>query len=122
MFRKPVGPTIPRQTPSRLHLSAGRPRSGAVQSEEMSTQRRRWLAMALWSIAVSLAGTGAVFFILNAGTPTTMEIRGFRNLFAIETACVGLLIIWRRPDNPIGWLFSSLGLVVGIESFAAEYA
>ena len=41
---------------------------------------------------------------------------------AIAFAAVGSLILLRRPDNIIGWLFWGMGLFVAFGTFAQEYA
>ncbi len=35
---------------------------------------------------------------------------------------VGALVVARRPENPIGWLFSAVGLLVATGWLAQEYA
>jgi len=35
---------------------------------------------------------------------------------------IGLFLVSRRPEHPIGWLFCAAGLVVGLDHFCGEYA
>jgi hypothetical protein len=35
---------------------------------------------------------------------------------------VGVVLAWRRPENPIGWLLSSFGLLGALNTFAQAYA
>jgi len=41
---------------------------------------------------------------------------------AVTFPALGLLILFRRPQHPIGWLFCAAGLVAGLDHFCGEYA
>jgi hypothetical protein len=41
---------------------------------------------------------------------------------AIATALVGWLLTTRRPESPIGWIFSLWSVAVGFNAFAGQYA
>jgi len=46
----------------------------------------------------------------------------FQLVTLLATASVGLVIAVRRPGNPIGWIFSALGLITALYVAAAGYA
>ncbi len=37
-------------------------------------------------------------------------------------AALGVLVAARRPQNPIGWMFTAIGFLALFSGFAAEYA
>ena len=79
--------------------------------------------------ALSLALTFAAlaFVVLNPTTPggvtlgsRVSDVMFVVALFAFPT--VGALVASRRPENPIGWLFTGSGLALAIVAFANGYA
>ncbi len=84
----------------------------ASRARERAT---RW-GLALWLIAVAMTGLFVVLVILNRGSPGTLEFDTaplFTALYAVVVlifSSVGGLIVARRPENRIGWLFSFTGL------------
>jgi hypothetical protein len=50
--------------------------------------------------------------------PITLAIAGV----GVAFSAVGALIVVRRPGNPVGWLFAGLGVMLGGDGFAREYA
>jgi len=43
-------------------------------------------------------------------------------LLAVGYATVGAVVASRRPQNPIGWILCSIGLLWGVDHFNSEYA
>ena len=48
-------------------------------------------------------------------------IRGFAGLFAVCFGGVGVLLTWRRPGHPVGWIFAAAGLVEAVDFATFEY-
>ena len=70
--------------------------------------------------------TFAVVSLFLPGTellPSRPGIADFLSLLAIILAFpfVGLVIVARRPRNPVGWLFLVIGMVMAFEIFTSEY-
>ena len=42
-------------------------------------------------------------------------------VFIAAFATVGALLAWKRPENPIGWLLSTIGLVVAVAASACSW-
>jgi hypothetical protein len=82
------------------------------------------LAWGLWTASVALSVAGAVFLGLSASTPIppTFGFRGANIVFALAFSTVGAVVAWRRPHNPVGWVFCAAGLVAAIVGVAAEYS
>jgi len=84
--------------------------------------RRRWTWVAWSMMAVYIAGLActAVLAVLNgsaAGDSTyTVYLPAFTAFMV-----VGALVVARRPANPIGWLFSTIGLLALGAHLAHEY-
>src|ERR1700681_4264542 len=72
-----------------------------------------WLAWSLWAVAFgfSLAST------LVRQTPNSWFNGTF---FALATT--GAVIAWRRPANPIGWLYLAMSFLGALTTFAQQYA
>ena len=75
------------------------------------------LAMMVFSVAsLFLPGTELM--------PNRPGIADFLAIMAIVLAFpfVGLVIAWKRPTNPVGWLFLVTGLTMALNVFSAEYS
>ena len=82
------------------------------------------LAWASWTVSVLLALATIVLLVLS-GDDTEGETVGFDFLLAVALLVyptVGLLVASRRPENAIGWLFSAVGIPLGLSTFAYAYA
>jgi hypothetical protein len=87
----------------------------------------RYGAIALGVGTVLLVSAG---FALGGGTVGGLDgseralsvADAFQLVTLLATATVGLVIALRRPGNPIGWIFSSLGLITALFVAAAGYA
>jgi hypothetical protein len=74
----------------------------------------RRLAWSMWSLSALLLAIGVPL-----GELAGVNARGLVESATYATA--GALVASRRPENPIGWLFSALGIVVAFEFFGTEY-
>jgi hypothetical protein len=93
----------------------------------MSTRAAPWLT---WSLVV----LSAILFVGGLALSrmarlTDLRVRNFGALDAILTltilltfAIVGAIVASHRPRNPIGWIFCTMGLLVGFGTFAGGYA
>jgi hypothetical protein len=89
-----------------------------------------WLAWSLVGLALALLACG-VSLALVAGPLSTELAYGSEadtssviiNLVTLLTfSVVGAIIVSRQPRNAIGWIFCSVGLVVGLTSLTGGYA
>jgi hypothetical protein len=90
-----------------------------------------WLAWSLvaLSVALLLGGTAlshVVSSTVSADRPfdgETVDGSLVADLVTILTfSVVGAIIASRHPRNAIGWLFCSVGVTIGLNSFAGDYA
>jgi two-component system NarL family sensor kinase len=93
----------------------------------LSTRMAHRLAWAVGGLSVALAATCLTLVVVNWSTllPAGMEEQGpFLALFLafIPFSLVGALILFRRPDHRIGWLFSVIGLSFLLGGAAQQYA
>ena len=93
----------------------------------MSYRTAAWLAWSLVVLSVILFVGG--FALSRTARLTDLRIRNFGALDAILTltilltfAIVGAIVASHRPSNPIGWIFCTMGLLVGFGTFAGGYA
>jgi hypothetical protein len=84
-------------------------------------KRSTWVAWSMLAIyAVGLACT-AVLTALNGSVAGGRLILLYLPAFTAFMV-VGALVVARRPANPIGWLFSAIGLLALGVSLAGEYS
>jgi len=79
----------------------------------------------LFAIALALTAGGLVLVVvtLSASRPSTdFGFPGFSAVFAITFATVGWLVTSRQPQNRLGWLFVTVGLLTAVQVFAEGYA
>ena len=91
----------------------------------MSTRAYAWLAWSMWLLCVALISTGLLLYFLTSPIPPTETPPALTVLFRVLSLAfptVGALVAWRRPENPIGWIFCGAGLLIGVQGFASGYA
>src|SRR5918992_4216994 len=91
----------------------------------MNQRHDAWLAWCMCAVSLVLMGLGLLFLITSrsrTGAPV-YDYWLVNTMIAIGFSTVGARIPPRLPrQNPVGWLFCTIGLVGGIRLFAAEYA
>jgi hypothetical protein len=100
-----------------------------TQTEFPTRLHGRWildarLARLLFTLTCIWSALSIVFLALSWGTPVpdTWGFRGDAMLLALTFGGIGLLLAWRHPQNPIGWLLLLAGLINSILEFCVEYA
>ena len=90
---------------------------------------KRTASLLAWSMcALSLVLTALSLLLLLVQTLSYPDVLIFAHwldgtLAAISLSTVGAVIASRSlPNNPIGWLISTLGLVYAVDNFSAQYA
>jgi hypothetical protein len=93
----------------------------------MSARSGSWLAWALVVLSAILFGGGLA--LSRTASLTDLRVRNFGALDVIPTlailltfAVVGAIVASHHPSNPIGWIFCTMGLLVGLGTFARGYA
>jgi hypothetical protein len=85
-----------------------------------------WLAWGVWLLTLALLGIGlAIQEIVGYATATQQEgwVAQVALLLAfLSFATVGALVASRQPRNAVGWIFSGVGLLVGLSVAGGEYA
>ena len=79
-----------------------------------------WAAWSIWTLSMSL-------LVMNMILLLSMRERADPNawsafLIGLAFPTLGVLVAWRRPENAIGWLVSTLGLTLAILSTSKAYA
>jgi hypothetical protein len=93
-------------------------------------RRAAWLAWSLAALSVALLVGGIVLSRAASSTAPDLPFGGetndasvVANLVTLLTfSVVGAIIASRHPRNTIGWLFCSVGVTIGLNSFAGDYA
>jgi len=91
----------------------------------MSTRAATWLAWTTCALSLLLTGLSiGLLVVLNLFDPDVPVFRYWTHLTAIAVAfsTAGAIIASYRPKHPVGWLFCTIGLLVSVDHFCAEYA
>ena len=84
------------------------------------SRRRRWLP---WAIPAGTTGLVAVMLSLSAATAAPYDVADVMFALAfVAYSVVGALIAARHPENPVGWLAASLGLVSALSETLYAFA
>lgn len=89
----------------------------------MRPHRAVQLAWAAFAVAVAVVGAAVVLAVVNvaAGSARPDEFGLAYALIALTYGLVGLIVVTRRPDNRVGWLFCVLGLPSGLSCLGDQY-
>ncbi len=81
------------------------------------------LAWTVWTISVASSAFGLLLLYLNGSfAPFFDESLGVDAVVAVTYSTVGVVVASRRPENAVGWLFCTIGLLHGIAVFTGQYA
>ncbi len=88
--------------------------------------RRVAVVVGAVSTALMVGGLVLLFIDRNASLPSFAQSWKLSSVLDaavnLGTPALGVLLVIRRPENRIGWLFLLVGLVLGIAQFAGAYA
>ncbi len=81
------------------------------------------IAWSLWVLTLGFAGLTVVLVALgwDADIPDAWGFQGQGALFGAISATVGLVVALNRPSNPIGWVFSGVGMMGSISDSSGAY-
>jgi hypothetical protein len=88
-----------------------------------------WRAWSIWAVSMALIAVALASTVIRPLPAKTMADLGLTGLndavgvvFIAGFATVGALLAWKRPENPIGWLLSAIGLVFAVAGFGVLLA
>ena len=87
----------------------------------VGTRGTAWLARSLWALTIALVG-GALFLVVVSRSEAPLYDYWISSLISPTFATLGLLIVSRRPENVIGWIFLVLSVAGGLQMFSGQYA
>src|SRR5215210_3747317 len=85
----------------------------------MSGRAAAWLAWSLVVLSVVLLVGGISFALMIRSSVPDGSVT--LSVLALAFSVVGAIIASRQPRNAIGWLFCSVGVTIGLSSFAGDY-
>jgi hypothetical protein len=88
----------------------------------MSRRTAAWLAWSLLTVAVALVAGGLVLGVASHPQTPLYEFWLTVALISPTFATLGALIVSRRAENAIGWLFLAVGVGGGVQLFCGQYA
>jgi signal transduction histidine kinase len=82
------------------------------------------LAASTWALSVTLTALAIVLLALVRFHPDAYVFQFWAEYTTAAVGCstVGAVILWRRPDHPVGWIFCAAGLLAAVKHFGAQYA
>ena len=80
------------------------------------------LALVAFALICTAAGLWILAISFGAVVPESWGFRGFPAIFALTFTWVGAALAWRRPNNAIGWLLLSVGVVAATQVLLTEYS
>ena len=100
---------------------------GASEQQSQGVGRIRtaaWVAWIICALSLGLATIDLVLVALNSSHPNVHIPEPWlaHTVSAVAFSTVGAVVASRRPDNPIGWLFCTIGLLAAIVLLSSEYA
>ena len=92
-------------------------------------RRAAWLAWSLTALSVALLVGGIALSRAASSTAPDLQFGGETDdssavidlVTLLTFSLVGAIIASRHPRNTIGWLFCSVGVTIGLNSFAGDY-
>jgi len=95
-----------------------------------NTRASAWLAWSLVALSATLLVGGLVLSRAASSTVADVQFGGETKSASVVAdlvtllifSVVGAVIVSRQPRNTIGWLFCGVGVAVGLNSFAGDYA
>jgi hypothetical protein len=88
----------------------------------MRWARRSGLLLGAATLVIAAAGLALLVWDWSAPVPRGFfGIRGFYGLLAVGFGGVGVLLTWRRPGHPVGWIFAAAGLLEAVNFATFEY-
>ena len=86
-----------------------------------------WLAWSLWAIFVSLIASSLLLDFLTPSflTPPERPVQVLAvssALLSLVCPTLGAFIAWRRPTNPVGWIFCGMSLLYALRRLSVAYA
>ena len=90
----------------------------------MSDRGAAWVAWAACGLCFVLTALSLLLLTLNLKSPGVHIFTYWAEATVLTLAfsTIGAIIVSRRPEHPIGWLFCVIGLLAGIDHFCGEYA
>jgi hypothetical protein len=90
----------------------------------MGRRRTSWVAWSLGTLSTGLAVAAVGLAARNGEGPAELVANhhAIGIVTAIGISLLGATIAARRPRNPLGWLMSVAGLLLGVFSFTQQYA
>jgi hypothetical protein len=91
-------------------------RDDTSTERSMSLRGVERLALPLWTLSAGLVVAGVWLGAAGLDLGSWLEL-----LVGLAFATTGALLGWRRPHNPIGWLFAGWGAVMALDLFTQSY-
>ena len=86
--------------------------------------RAAWLAWPVFGLSTALTALSLFLLALNLKQPSVHIFTYWAetSVMTLAFSIIGAIIIPRRPEHPIGWLFCAMGILAGVDHLCGQYA
>ncbi len=91
----------------------------------MSARAAAWLGWSLCGLSVVLAAAAGLLAYVSYSVQSASESVGVGAMFGLALLAypvVGALVVSRRPENSVGWMFCVVGIFGALQAVSREYA
>src|SRR5918997_5486604 len=88
----------------------------------MSARATAWIAWSMWAMTLGLVAGGLLLGVTNRPEAPLYDYWVESTLITPTFATLGVLIVSRRPENVIGWIFLVLSIAGSLQMFSGQYA
>ncbi len=90
----------------------------------MGRRTAAWIALAMMAFSVTMTALSILLLVVNLSHPNAHVFDYWLEdtVIALVFSITGTVIVSRRPESLIGWIFCALGLSVGLDHLVAQYA
>ncbi|MDQ3637789.1 MAG: histidine kinase, partial [Actinomycetota bacterium] len=123
-FAESLGSTVFEFAVASFRKAKNRVHPASYRAGKTNVGATVWLARTTWGLSTTLTALSLLFLALSLSHPGVYIFDSWieYTVSVVALSTVGLVIASRCPENPIGWIFCTIGLLGGMRHLGAQYA